>query len=386
MGKPFQKRLPCHNCAMLLTHLSAFLEDSFAPTRIRLEGGRIVAVSPELAPLSGEEVRDLGGDCLLPGFVDVHSHAFQGRDTMEGEAAVRHMSRQLYQQGVAAFLPTTMSASPEDTRGALAGIAAVMERPEPRGARVLGAHMEAPFLAPAKCGAQVAAHFMIPSWAHFEKVTGPCLGCVSLITLAPELPGAEDFTREATRRGITVSLGHTAAGAQQTHLAGDWGASHVTHTFNAQTPLNHREPGVPGAALGDDRFYCEFIADGIHLHPDILRIAARCKGSRRLVLITDAMEAAGMPDGEYALGGQTVYVKEGAARLANGVLAGSTLTMSRAFQNMIALGIDPVHAARMATATPADSIHRPEAGRIAPGGLLPLTRWNARWELREVIG
>ena len=300
---------------MLIQNATVFSGSEFIQGGcVRLRDGRIMETGTDLKPEAGEKVLDLAGDFLLPGFVDVHIHAFGGRDTMQGEAAVRAMSRELR---------------------AVRGIRAVMDRPEPAGAAVLGAHMEAPFLQESKAGAQRKEFFLDPSMEALEQMTGGDLGAVRLITMAPEKTGSEAFIRQAAAAGIHVSIGHTAATAEQTHQAADWGADHVTHTFNAQTPLHHRTPGVPGAALTDERLYCEMICDGIHLHRDTVRLLALCKGPARAVAITDAMEAAGLPEGEYALGGQKVYVRAGEARLADGTLAGSVLTMPRALENLI---------------------------------------------------
>ena len=353
---------------------------------LRLEGGVIVETGEFLSPGEGEEVLDLGGDFLVPGFVDVHIHAFRGHDTMDGEKAVRAMSRDLAELGVAAFCPTTMSASPEETKNALRGIRQIMERPEENGARILGAHMEAPFLREERAGAQRKEFFRDPSWEDFLWMTDGHPEIVSLITLAPERVGSEDFIRKAAAAGIHVSIGHTSADAETVHAAADWGADHVTHTFNAQTPVHHRKPGVPGAAMTDDRLYCEMICDGVHLHRDIVRLIARCKGPERAVAITDAMEAAGMPDGEYALGGQKVTVQAGQARLADGTLAGSVLTMPKALENLIHIfGIAPEAACAMCTAAPAASVHETAAGRIIPGAPGILTRWTREWKHAGVI-
>ena len=353
---------------------------------LRLEGGVIVETGEFLSPGEGEEVLDLGGDFLVPGFVDVHIHAFRGHDTMDGEKAVRAMSRDLAELGVAAFCPTTMSASPEETKNALRGIRQIMEWPEENGARILGAHMEAPFLREERAGAQRKEFFRDPSWEDFLWMTDGHPEIVSLITLAPERAGSEDFIRKAAAAGIHVSIGHTSADAETVHAAADWGADHVTHTFNAQTPVHHRKPGVPGAAMTDDRLYCEMICDGVHLHRDIVRLIARCKGPALAVAITDAMEAAGMPDGEYALGGQKVTVQAGQARLADGTLAGSVLTMPKALENLIHIfGIAPEAACAMCTAAPAASVHETAAGRIIPGAPGILTRWTREWKHAGVI-
>ena len=353
---------------------------------VRAENGTVTETAEVIPWGKREQIVDLQGDYLLPGFVDVHIHAFRGRDVMEGEEAVREMSRNLAEAGVAAFCPTTMSASPEDTRKAVRGIRAVMERPEPDGARVLGAHMEAPFLQEARAGAQRKEFFCDPSWEAFEQMTDGHPEAVKLITLAPERAGSEAFIRRAAKAGIHASVGHTSADAATVHRAADWGADHVTHTFNAQTPLHHREPGVPGAAMTDDRLFCEMICDGVHLHGDIIRLLARCKGPRLAVAITDALEAAGMPEGEYALGGQKVYVKNGEARLADGTLAGSVLTMERVLSNLIhRFGQAPEDACMMCTSTPARSVGEERAGRIVPGAPGLLTRWSPEWKMKAVF-
>ena len=372
---------------MLIQNAAVFSGSEFIREGcVRLREGRIAETGKDLRPEAGEKVTDLGGDFLLPGFVDVHIHAFGGRDTMQGEEAVRAMSRELRRLGVAAFCPTTMSADPEETLRAVRGIRAVMDRPEKAGALVLGAHMEAPFLQADKAGAQRKEFFLDPSMETLEKLTGGDTGAVRLITVAPEKPGSEAFIRQAAAAGIHVSIGHTAATAEETHRAADWGADHVTHTFNAQPPLHHRSPGVPGAALTDGRLYCEMICDGIHLHRDTVRLLALCKGPARAVAITDAMEAAGLPEGEYALGGQKVFVRAGEARLGDGTLAGSVLTMPRALENLIhRFGIRPEDACAMCTRTPADSIGEAAAGRIAPGAPAVLTRWTRDWRMAGVI-
>lgn len=373
--------------SMLVRHAKVFLENGFVPDMdVRVEEGKVIEIGAGLMPRSLERITEATGAWLIPGFVDVHIHACGGYDTMKGEADIRAMARILRSLGVSAFLPTTMSASVPDTEAAVKAIRKVIDRPEAGEAQVLGAHMEAPFLQPEKAGAQVKEYFLMPSMENLEKLTGGDLAAVRILTMAPELPGAEAFVREAAERGIVISAGHTSATAEQIHAAADWGCNHVTHTFNAQTPVHHRKPGVPGAAMVDERLYCEMICDGIHLHPDIIRLIVRCKGADKAVMITDSMEAAAMPDGEYELGGQKVFVKGPEARLADGTLAGSVLTMPQALKNMIhRFGFTAEQAVRMCTATPADSIGEKLAGRIKVGSPVPLTLWDENWEKMTVI-
>ena len=359
----------------------SFLSDMF----VRLSNGKISEVSDSLSILPGEDAVDLQGDYLVPGFVDVHIHAYQGSDTMHGEEAIRSMCRGLRKLGVAAICPTTMSASVADTQKAIDAVRMVMNSPEPHGSLVLGAHMEAPFLQSSAAGAQMKDFFLNPDWNVFLQMTSGHTEAVRIITLAPELEGSEDFIRRAAAVGIHVSIGHTAASAETVHRAMDLGADHITHTFNAQTPLHHRLPGVPGAALVEDRCFCEMICDGVHLHRDIIKLITRCKG-RKAIAVTDAMEAAGLPEGEYTLGGQKVLVRGNEARLTNGTLAGSVLTMPQAMENLIhVFNVDPAAACAMCTSSPADSVGNELCGRIAPGAPLPLTRWTRDWLFAQVI-
>ena len=355
--------------------------------QVRLSGGIVSETGRNLHAQPGEEVIDLKGDYLLPGFVDVHIHGCFGQDTMRGEEAVRCMSRCLYQQGVAAFCPTTMSAGEQETISAVRGIRAVMNHPEKNGARVIGAHLEAPFLQPERAGAQKAEYFRAPDYNWLLRITEGDLSVIRLITLAPELPNSETFVRRARENNIRISIGHSSADSETVHQCAAWGADHVTHLFNAQTPLHHRLPGIPGAALADERLYCEIICDGKHLHWDIVRMVIRCKGAAKTIAVTDAMEAAGMPDGPYELGGQKVVVSNGTARLVNGTIAGSVLTMPMILDNLIhRAGIEPESACTVCTSSPAVSVGEPLLGRIAAGSPAPLTRWKSDLRMRNPMG
>ena len=371
---------------MLIENAVAFDGHRFMSGKaVRIRNGAVAEIGESLTAAPGEIRKDLEGDYLVPGFVDVHIHGFRGSDTMRGEDDIRRMSRELARIGVGAFCPTTMSAPEEETACVLKDIRRVMDSPEPEGARVLGAHMEAPFLNPDRKGAQSSCYFTDPDWERFRAAGGDA-ATVRLITLAPERNGSEAFVRQAVKAGIRISAGHTDADAELLHRAGEWGADHVTHLFNAQSPLHHRHPGVPGAALADGRFYCEMICDGMHLHRDVVRMILLCKGARRTVAITDAMEAAGMPDGEYALGGLRVFVKDGAARLEDGTLAGSVLTMPEACSRLIhEYGEDPAAACAMCTSTPAESVGAADAGRLVPGSPGILTRWSPSWRMKSVL-
>lgn len=369
---------------MLVKNGTAFIDGGFVRADVRIEAGKIAEIG-ELSARTGEEVRDAAGLFVLPGFVDIHIHAYAGADCMRGEADVRRMSEGLLKTGVAAFVPTTMSAYPEETNRALLGIQAVKDHPCEHGAAVLGAHMEAPFLCPKYKGAQLEECLCLPTVEAYETMTRG-VDCVRMMTLAPELPGAPDMVAYLKAHGVVTCAAHSNATAEDVHAAADRGLTQITHLFNAQSPLHHRKPGVPGAGLADDRIIVQVIADGLHLHPDVLRIAALCKGAKGMALISDSMEAAGMSDGQYDLGGQAVFVRNGEARLADGVIAGSTLVLHRAVRNMIRLAqIAPETVIPMATSTPADSIGAKGYGRIQPGACGVLTLMDADWNLAGVI-
>ena len=286
------------------------------------------------APRSGDI--EAGGFLVLPGFVDVHVHGGGGADFMHGTVeAVRQVARTHAKFGTTSLLATTLTASRADTDAAIRAVRAVMEAEPCEGeARVLGIHLEGPYICAAKRGAQPEAFIRPPDTdelAHWIALSGET---VRRMTLAPEIAGAEAIIRLARSRNITASLGHTNATAAEAEAAIVWGATAATHLFNAMPPLHHRQPGAVGAALTRPEIVCEVIADGVHLHPLIVRLVVAAKGPEGAVLITDAIEGAAMPDGAYSLGGQTVLVQSGTAAFADGTLAGSVLTMNTAFTNI----------------------------------------------------
>lgn len=365
---------------MLIRHANAFIDGRFVPdTDVLVREGRIAAVGRKLTA-DDEETVDLQGDYLLPGFVDVHMHGYGGFDVMDGEEELRRMSRALRHTGLAAFLPTTDTSCAERTANAVRGIQAVMQRPEKDGAIVLGAHMEGPFMSAEKSGALHKEYFVLPTKENFERFTGGAGDAVRLISMAPELDGAMEFIDYALSQGMHVSIGHTAADSNTVHAAADRGADHVTHTFNAQSPLHHRKPGVPGAALTDDRLFCEVICDGVHVHPDVVRVIARCKGKERFAAVMDALTVTGLPEGEYNACGHNMIVRSDAAYLKDGTLCGSKITMADAFMNLIRFGIAPEDAAMMTTQTPARSVGADDVGVIRTGAVGLFARFDRNFE------
>lgn len=332
-----------------------------------IEGGLISSI----APCKQEQAQD---GYLLPGFIDLHIHGIQGVDMMQGEDAVLKMSQALPQYGVTGFLPTTMNAGIDETRLAVAGSNAAMGRES--GAKILGIHLEGPFLSGAHPGVQAVSANMPPSLEAFHQIAGGYEKSIRLVTLAPELDGALSLIRALHQMGIAVSAGHSGASYEQMLSAVDAGLSQVTHLFNGMNPLHHRNPGVPGAALSMDQIKAQVIADFIHLHPAVVKLACRAKGPDGVLLITDAMAACGMGDGEYSLGNQRVFVKDGTARIAAGNLAGSTLTLDRAVRNLVSIGIPLEDACTMASQTPARAGNLQGIGSIAVGQAADLAILN----------
>ncbi len=277
---------------------------------------------------------DARGAYVLPGFIDIHVHGGADADTMDANpASLTTMARFYAQHGVTAFLATTWTATPAHTLAALQRIAA-QTGPIAGGATLLGAHLEGPFLNEAYCGAQDTQ--LIRRAMPDEALSYLELGVIRLLALAPEFAENGWLLDACVARGITLSAAHTGATYAQMREAIARGLRGTTHTFNAMRGLHHREPGTVGAALSSPELYCEVIADGIHVHPAALNVLARAKGPDGIVLITDAMRAAGMPDGVYPIDAQRSATVDGAAaRLADGTLAGSVLTFERGFATML---------------------------------------------------
>lgn len=332
----------------------------FIEADVAVANGRIAGIGRHLEG----DVLSVEG-YLVPGLIDEHIHGIHGCDTMSGAQDVAQMARCVVQHGVTTFLPTTMNAPVEETHAAVQGVKDAMLAAGP-GADIAGVHMEGPFLSEKYKGAQDARANQLPSMENFQRLTDGTQEIVRLMTLAPELPGAEAFIRAAAAQGIRISAGHSDASYETMESALDWGLSQITHLFNGMNPLHHRAPGVPCAALTLEGLNVQMISDGIHLHPAAVKLAVR--SGAKILLITDAMEAADMPDGEYSLGGQQVFVRNGEARLAQGNLAGSTLTLERAVRNVMRFaGITLSQAVQMATANVADALGLCDRGRIRTG-------------------
>jgi N-acetylglucosamine-6-phosphate deacetylase len=342
-----------------------------------LEDGTIVAAGSReaVAAPGNARVIDADGCTLVPGFVDVHIHGAGGHDIMEAScAALQTVAQTIARYGTTSFLPTTVTASTEDTCRALQGNAAEMarwaggRRADVPAAEPLGFHLEGPFLSAARRGVHPRAHLASPSVSTFETFLDAAAGRVRILTLAPELPGALELIAAARARGVQVGMGHTDASFEQTRAAIAAGARHAVHVYNAMRPFSHRETGVIGAVLTSDEVGAEVIADGIHVDDPAIRLLLAAKGASRTLLVSDGTAATGMPDGNYKLGPLEVSVAGGVCRSTEGRLAGSTLTLDRALRKMVALGVPLPEAVRMLTLNPAQFLGiEKRKGVIAPG-------------------
>jgi N-acetylglucosamine-6-phosphate deacetylase len=340
---------------------------------VLMSSGKITAIAPsvglEMTP--GAEVTDAGGLFVSPGFIDAHTHGGKGFDFMTCTATeLDEVLAWLASCGVTAVLPT-LASSPFDLELEMAQhLGTAVHRASP-GAAIVGLHLEGPYINPEKRGAQPVGPIRLPDLEEMRALIEASGHTVRLVTLAPELPGALDLVRYLVRMGIVASAGHSNATYQEMLVGIQAGITRVAHLYNGMSPFNHREPGVTGAALEQDGVFAELVMDGIHVHPAAGRIAIRSKGLDRVVLISDATQAAGLGDGIYTRpGNRKIIVKDGEARLESGSLAGSTLTMDRAVANAEAfLGLSLDHAIQLASWNAANSLNLPGRGCLASGYL-----------------
>ena len=334
-------------------------------TDITTDNGRITAIAP--ASGSGEGV-DCTGLRAIPGLVDIHAHGCVGRDTMDG--TFEEMCAFLAKNGTTSWLPTTMTQSYEAIKAVTEGNTKVP------GTRILGFHMEGPYINAKKKGAQNGKFIRNPDLAEFRSLPG-----MRVVTIAPELEGSEAFIRDC---GAVVCIGHTDADYDTCIKAIDAGASCLTHTFNAMPGIHHRNPGPIGAALTKN-IYVQAITDGLHLHPSIVMLLYKAFGPDRMVIISDSMRATGLGDGTYEFGGQDIIVKDGVARTLDGAIAGSTSTLWRCVKQAYSFGVPFEDAVKMATQTPADMIGAKEKGRIAVGADADLILLDSELEISRVM-
>lgn len=330
-------------------------EETIQAPVVVIEDGVIASItSHEHGALPPGEHMDFAGAMLVPAFFDVHIHGSSGHDVMDAaETSLAAIGQFLARRGVGAYLPTTVSAPLDRTLKALERMARVMDE-DVSGARPLGIHLEGPFISHAQKGAHAERDLLAPSVDLFDRMWQAAAGRVRLMTIAPELPGADEVIARAVELGVRVSLGHSNATTEAARRGVELGASSATHTFNAMRRFEHRDPGILGVVLTQNKLFAEIICDGLHVHPTAVELYWKAKGRERAILVTDAMSATGMPDGHYKLGELDVRVKHGRCVIGEDTLAGSTLTLDRAVRNFTAFTGAPLEtAATLASRNPA---------------------------------
>jgi len=349
---------------MLYTNGYIFTDGKFVRGSFRVENGKFTEI---LDVIPAETGVDLGGAYVIPGLIDVHIHGNSGADFSDGDyAGLTAIASYLAKNGITSFAPASMTLPYHILEKAFA-TGAKLRKEKPAGcARIMGIQMEGPFFSEKKKGAQNGAYLQNPDFSAFKKLFDSCDGLIKIADLAPELPNSVEFTRRAA--GLcTVSVAHTDATYEEAKAVFDAGATHLTHLFNVMPPIHHRKPGVIGAASENENVQAELICDGRHVHPSAVRMGFRLFPGR-IVLVSDALRCCGMPDGEYELGGQQIFLQEGIARLANGVIAGATTNLYEGMQNAVKFGISKEEAILSATENPAKALGcADEIGSIAVG-------------------
>ncbi|MEP6918325.1 MAG: N-acetylglucosamine-6-phosphate deacetylase [Acidobacteriota bacterium] len=370
-----------------------------APATLVIDGDRIVDITPGTPPRRGEEVHlDLSNHYLLPGFIDVHVHGLDGMDTQDGDAAIHRIAARLPRFGVTAFCPTSIACSPDALRRMLADVRDARRLPRPGAARVLPAHLESNFINPEFNGAQPLECLRRPpstSRAYAREgdpgaFTGEEIlqeiaaarSEVGIITVAPELDGALDLIRDLAAHGHHLSLGHSGASYEEGLAGIEAGARQATHLFNRMPPLGHRRPGLAGAVLAHEDVTAEIICDGAHVHPAMVRLAVAAKRPSRIMAITDGTAGSGLPRGSRtSIGGRPIIVGE-LATLEDGTIAGSVLTMDRAFAKLVTeMGLSLIDAATICSTTPARALGLEGMGSIRVGAIADLVVLNRALEV-----
>lgn len=340
-----------------------FADGGFVRGGFSVENGRFAHVLEDV-PGPAE---DLDGALVIPGLVDIHVHGCAGADFSDGDyAGLVRMARYLARRGVTSFAPASMTLPYDALDKAFHAAARLRREGLADGARLMGIQMEGPFLSREKRGSQNPAYLRLPDWDRFLRLYDAAEGLLRIVDVAPELPGAVEFTRRASEK-CRVSVAHTAAGYDQAAAVFDAGATHLTHLFNAMSGIHHRHPGPIGAASERENVTAELICDGIHVHPSAVRMAFRLFPGR-ICLISDALRCCGMADGSYSLGGQEILLSGGVARLTGGAIAGSAVDLYQCMRRAVSFGIPREQAVWAATALPARVIGREsETGAIADG-------------------
>ncbi|MBR4109008.1 MAG: N-acetylglucosamine-6-phosphate deacetylase [Oscillospiraceae bacterium] len=346
------------------------------------EDGRFGKILPETVP---EDAIDLGGATVIPGLVDVHIHGAMGADFSDGDLeGITGMAKYLASEGITSFAPASMTLPYETLKNAFAAGKKLHDNRPENCARLMGVQMEGPFFSEKKKGAQNGAYLQNPDYEAFEKLYNDCGGLIAIADFAPELPGAKEFVEKASKL-CTVSVAHTDSDYEHAAAAFSAGATHLTHLYNAMPGIHHRNPGVIPAAVENPNVRAEIICDGQHVHPASVRLAFSMFGADRMILVSDALRCLGLPEGEYELGGQPVFLKDNLARLADGTIAGSATNLFDCMRKAISFRIPEEDAIRAVTCNPACAIGaQDKIGSIETGKLADFIICNADYSQKQV--
>jgi len=377
----------------VLSGATIYINDNeISPATVIVAEGRILDVLRGAMPDPGNGAKfiDLTGQTLTPGFIEIHFHGLMGIDTNQASADdFLRMSAEAAKHGLTVMVPTTVACSAAELRRVLQNLAKARAQGFP-GANLIGLHLESNFISMEKKGAQPPSNIFAPTdpkAVEILDIINEYKDDVRIVTLAPEEPGALGLIEWLRERGIIVSLGHSMANYEQAMAGFDAGATHATHLFNAMPPLNHRVPGLVGAALDRDDVFTEMVCDGVHIHPAVISTAITAKGAERFVPVSDSLEGAGMGEGEeFYLGGQHVTVQNGVARLDSGTIAGSIVTMDGVVRVLVErVGWALSEALHMCATTPADALELDVIGRLAPGAVANLTVLDSSLQVTMTI-
>ncbi|CAL7912317.1 N-acetylglucosamine-6-phosphate deacetylase [Fusobacterium necrophorum] len=369
---------------MVLKNVTMVLFDRIFKGDIRIKGRHISEIEENLVENEKEEVLDLEGKLLIPGFIDVHIHGADGADAMDGSIeSLQKISKYLASKGTTNFLATTLTSSKEMLKKVLSCIGEVQNQ-EMEGANIFGAHMEGPYFDVEYKGAQNEKYIKMAGMEEIQEYLSVKKDLVKLFALSPNSNNL-DIIRYLVKEGVIVSVGHSAASFEQVMAAVEAGLSHATHTFNGMKGFTHRDPGVVGAVLDSDEITAEVIFDKIHVHPEAVRVLIKTKGVEKVVCITDSMSATGLPCGRYKLGELDVNVVDNQARLSsNGALAGSVLTMDKAFRHLLELGYNLMDAVKLTSTNVAKEFHL-NTGMIRVGKDADLVVLDEKHEVKMTI-
>jgi N-acetylglucosamine-6-phosphate deacetylase len=360
--------------------------DELKNRSVYIRNGQIESVSKdkETSVIKAECEIDGNGHFLIPGMIDVHIHGAEGFDMMDGSIkSVEAVSKTCAQTGCTSFLATSVSSSLDDLLKMITNVSETVGK-EP-GAQIVGIHIEGPYLNVKRKGMQNESYLRHPNLEEMDYIINKAGSLIKMVTLAPELTGGLEMISFLKERGIIAAIAHSDATYEEAKEAFEIGASHVTHCFNGMRPIHHRDPGLILAAFEESSVSVQAIVDDVHLHPAIVRLLYREKGPDKMVLITDALQAMGMGDGTYLFGGHEVNVHQGVAKLTDGTLASSTVTMNEALAKTVKSGIPLKDAVKMATETPANVLGLLNKGRIEPGADADLVLMNDHFEVMWTI-